>query len=95
MKRSGLILIVLIITGIAIIFLNNSKSYKQGQNQSLTNNVYNFLENTLNRKDIYGKAIELNQGNSSNACVYFISEVLRRNNFNVPKKQVIYRRLYH
>ena len=86
MKKAGLILVVLIITIIAIIFFNNSKSYIKGQNQSLANNVYNFLEDTVNRKDVYGKAIELNQGNSANACVYFISEVLRRNNFNVPKE---------
>lgn len=85
MKKVRLIIVILVITSIAIIFSKNIKPFIQGGKQSLNQNVYNFLEDVVNQKNVYGAAIELNQGSSSNACVYFIAEVLRRNDFNVPK----------
>jgi len=86
MKKGGLIVLVIVITSIALIFSKNIKANTQGEDHSLNQNIYNFLENDKNRKDVYGAAIELNQGSSANTCVYFISEVLRRNNLNVPKE---------
>lgn len=86
MKKSGLIVLVILITSIALVFSKNIKANTQGQNHSLNQSVYDFLNNEGNRKDVYAAAIELNQGSSANTCVYFISEVLRRNNLNVPKE---------
>jgi len=86
MKKVKFIIVVLVMTIIAIIFSNNIKQYVQGENKSLNQSVYNFLEDVGNRKDVYGAAVELNKGSSANTCVYFIAEVLRRNNFNVPKE---------
>ena len=86
MKKGGLIVLVIVITSIALIFSKNIKANTRGENHSLNQNLYNFLENEENRKDVYGAAIELNQGSSANTCVYFISEVLRRNNLNVSKE---------
>lgn len=86
MKKVSLIIFVLVITSIAIIFSKNIKADMQSENHFLNKNVYNFLEDVGNQKDVYAAAIELNQGSSANTCVYFIAEVLRRNNFNVPKE---------
>src|SRR5665648_35646 len=82
MKKALLIIVVL---GI-ILFSKDIKLYLQGENQYLTQNVYNFLGDTENRKDVYAAGIELNGGSSANTCVYFVAEGLRRNNFNVPKE---------
>lgn len=85
MKRSRIIIFVLVITTIAILFSRNIKTYIQVQGRDLNQNVYSFLEDVVNRKNVYATAIELNQGSSANACVYFIAEVLRCNDSNVPK----------
>ncbi|MFT5872544.1 MAG: hypothetical protein ACI8WT_001475 [Clostridium sp.] len=84
MRKVKLIIFVLVITSIVIMFQKNINPYIQGGNQFLNKNVYNFLEDTGNRKDVYATAIELNDGSSANTCVYFIAEVLRRNNFSLP-----------
>lgn len=46
--------------------------------------LHNFMKSEQNRKETYLAAINLNNGNSENTCVYFIAEVLRRNNFDIP-----------
>jgi len=84
MKKIKLILLVIAITSMAIIFSKNIKSDVQAEDLSLNNNVYNFLKVKGNRIEVYNAAIELNKGSSANTCVYFISEVLRKNNFTVP-----------
>ena len=86
MRKAGLVVIVLMITSIAIIFSTNTYPYTQAENMSLNKNVYNFLMDQGNRKDTYGAAIKLNQGSSQNTCVYFMSEVLRRNNIDLAKE---------
>ena len=86
MKKIRLVIIILVITVIAIIFPKSVKSYIQQRKPYSNKNVYNFLKESKNQKDVYGVAIKLNQGSSANACVYFMAEVLRRNNFNVPEE---------
>ena len=85
MRKVRLLIVVFVITSIVIIFSNNIMPYIQAENQ-LNQNVYNFLEDAGNRKDVYAAAIKLNGGSSANTCVYFVAEVLRRNNFDVPKE---------
>lgn len=85
MKKIIMIMTVLVITSIAIIFSKNIKPYIQGYGRDLNQSVYSFLEDVVNRKNVYTTAIELNNHSSTNACVYFIAEVLRQNDFNVPK----------
>lgn len=82
MKKGWFRVFVLVIISIAIITKLNIKI----GNSYSTKNVYTFLENEGNRREVYGAAISLNQGSSANTCVYFIAEVLRRNNFNVPNE---------
>lgn len=81
MKKIHWIVFVLAVTSIVLIFSKGIKAYV---NPFLNKNVYNFLEDEGNRRDINDIAIKLNQGSSANTCVYFIAEVLRRNNFKVP-----------
>lgn len=82
MKKRGFRAIVIVIIGIAVITKLNIKV----SNSDLPKTVYTFLENEGNRREVYGAAIDLNKGSSENTCVYFIAEVLRRNNFDVPKE---------
>ncbi|MBC8060674.1 MAG: hypothetical protein H7Y18_08405 [Clostridiaceae bacterium] len=51
----------------------------------LNSAIYNYLNSSPSRLQIYNNAIALNNGDSANTCVYFISEVLRQTGFNVPK----------
>lgn len=87
MKKLMKIVVSVVLTSMVIIFyIKNSHQYVQAQNLNLIGNVYNFLEEEANQRDVYNEAIKLNQGSSENTCVYFISEVLRRNNFKVPEQ---------
>ncbi|MFL0194456.1 Ig-like domain-containing protein [Clostridium sp. WILCCON 0269] len=45
---------------------------------SIGTNLYNYLMNYDNRQSVLNKAIELHNGDTSNNCVYFASEALRR-----------------
>jgi hypothetical protein len=51
----------------------------------LNSDIYDLLKNSTSRLQIYNNAIALNNGDSANTCVYFISEILRQTGFNVPK----------
>lgn len=82
MRKIRAIIFILLIISIVIIVFNKVEA----QNKTLNKSIYNFLEDEGNQKDVYTAAIELNKGSSANTCVYFISEVLRRNNFNVPSE---------
>ena len=79
------IMLIIVVLGI-IIFSKDIMPHLQGENQYLNQNVYNFLQDVGNQKDVYAAGIELNGGSSANTCVYFVAEVLRRNDFNVPKE---------
>ena len=54
-------------------------------NRELRKNIYKYLQDKNNRIETYYSGVALNNGKSENTCVYFISEVLRKNNYNVPK----------
>lgn len=86
MRKLRLVIVVLVITFISIMFSMNIKAGIQVSKQSVSEELYSFLEIEGNQKEIYNAAIELNHGNSANTCVYFISEVLRQNNFSVNKR---------
>ncbi|CAM2738977.1 hypothetical protein HAHI6034_03420 [Hathewaya histolytica] len=52
---------------------NKKYNYKLGEK------IYNSMAIKANRVTAYKKAIQLNNNNSANTCVYFLSEVLRMN----------------
>ncbi|MBK5242903.1 hypothetical protein [Clostridium sp.] len=82
MKKVWFRVFVLVIISIVVINKLDIKS----SNSYATKDIYNFLQSENNRRAVYGAAIDLNEGSSANTCVYFIAEVLRRNNFDVPKE---------
>lgn len=84
MRKLRMVIVVIVITIVSIMFSMNIKADIQGKRQSLSGKVYNYLEDKGNQKEVYDAAIDLNHGSSANTCVYFISEVLRENNFSVP-----------
>lgn len=47
-------------------------------------NLYNYLMNYSNRQSVLERAIELHDGSTSNNCVFFASEALRRVGIDVP-----------
>lgn len=52
---------------------------------SLNKKIYSYLSSSNRQKSVFNTAIALNNKTSANSCVYFISEVLRRNGVEVPK----------
>jgi hypothetical protein len=47
--------------------------------------VFNYLRNESNQKKVFNAAVSLNEGKATNACVYFVAEVLRRNNVSISE----------
>lgn len=56
---------------------NRSEVYSQ-------NNIYLYLSSEENRKKVMKRALQLNNGQYVNACVYFAAEVLRQNRVFIP-----------
>ena len=52
----------------------------------LAKSVFSYMKEENNQKEIHKAAMELNYGESANACVYFVSEALRRNGISIPKE---------
>lgn len=50
----------------------------------LSYNISNYLNSNDNINSVLTRAIQLHDGNTSNNCVFFSSEVLRRLGYNVP-----------
>ncbi|AOR23322.1 cell wall-binding protein [Clostridium taeniosporum] len=49
-------------------------------------NAFKYMTNPSNQLSVYDKAVELHGGDTSNNCVYFLSEVLRRNGVWLPEQ---------
>jgi len=49
------------------------------------NEIFIYLSSQENRQRVLARALQLNDGQHSNACVYFISETLRQNNVLIPE----------
>ena len=57
-----------------------------GGSIDISQQIYAYMEQEGNQQKVFGSAISLNGNKSSNACVYFVSEVLRKNNIWVSKR---------
>lgn len=77
---------IFIIIAAIFLFFNDTISKINSQSVYSMKNAYEYLMVEENRIDTFSAAINLNDDKSENACVYFVSEVLRRNNFTVPEK---------
>ncbi|CUQ01408.1 SH3 domain-containing protein [Clostridium baratii] len=51
----------------------------------LQENLYNYMMDPEHQESVHLKAIELHNGDTSNNCVYFTSEALRRVSVDIPK----------
>jgi hypothetical protein len=83
--------IMLFIISVAVIVLVikttiGSKIWAEDKNYNFDEKIFDFLKSNENRKYIYSKVVKGNKGNSSNACVYFLAELLRENNFMVSNE---------
>ncbi|WP_251859460.1 hypothetical protein [Clostridium sp. Marseille-Q2269] len=78
-----LILVILLFILIIINFGKNLAFNNKLYASKLQENIYNSMNIKGNRVQALSRAIKLNNGSSSNTCVYFISEVLRMNGENI------------
>ncbi|MBD5639373.1 hypothetical protein HYI18_12385 [Clostridium botulinum] len=73
------ILVILLFILILVNFIKNLQYDNRLYNSKLQEKIYNSMMIKENRLKVYSRSIKLNKGSSSNTCVYFIAEVLRRN----------------
>lgn len=85
MKKVKLITITTIILILSIVVLNKALEDK-GRNLDTSNRIYTYMKQERNQNIVLRDAISLNDNKTSNACVYFVSEVLRKNNISIPKE---------
>jgi hypothetical protein len=91
MRRVNLAIITVIVMLFAVVTLYetgiNAKGIEnKGQLVKLSDQIYSYMKNKSNQKEVYKAAITLNGNNSANSCIYFVSEVLRRNNVPISKQ---------
>ncbi|PRR72101.1 hypothetical protein [Clostridium thermopalmarium] len=84
MKKVKSIIKIVILALIA--FNMFSGIHKKINSLFLRESIYDFLMIEKNQKEVFRDAMALNHGSSKNCCVYFVSEVLRRNNYFVPEE---------
>lgn len=62
------------------------ESVKEVKSHSkLQENLYNYMMDSNHQESVHLKAIELHNGDTSNNCVFFTSEALRRVSVDIPK----------
>lgn len=82
-KRKFGKVIILSIFLLSIFRIHSFYAYKE--KLDLHNNIYCFLKGDENRLETYSTAVDLHNGDASNTCVYFVAEVLRKNDYEVPE----------
>lgn len=71
---------------VRIIPKKESLIVKQKERESaeeLRTRIFGYLKADKNQKSVFKEAMSLNEGKSANACVYFVSEVLRRSSIEI------------
>lgn len=63
--------------------VNTYSNYSHSNDQY---NAFKYMTNVNNQVSVHNKAIYLHGGDTSNNCVYFLSEVLRRNGVWLPEQ---------
>lgn len=63
--------------------ISNVKRLIQEQEKE-HNRLFDYLSEEANREVVIQRALQLNYGQHTNACVYFVAEALRRNGVNTP-----------
>lgn len=66
------------------ISVNSSKKNETSSNSDISTSIYEYIKNANNQQKVFTKAVILNDNRPQNTCVYFVSEILRGININVP-----------
>lgn len=82
MKNANLLIGILVLVLLAVAILDKTVIEK-GNNLDSAYQIYEFMKNPSNEEKVFKAAIALNDNSSSNACVYFVGEVLRNNNIGI------------
>lgn len=85
MKKMRLTITTIMIAILAIIVINKILIFKN-RDFHISNRIYGYMKSKSNQKKVFKDAIALNNNNSSNTCVYFVAEVLRKNDIPVAKE---------
>ncbi|WP_017416888.1 hypothetical protein [Clostridium tunisiense] len=85
MKKVNLAIITVLIMLVAIVTIYETMLNNKSQQGDLRGKIYSYMMDKQNRIEVYEAAIDLNGGKSANTCVYFLSEVLRRNDVQISK----------
>lgn len=86
MKRINLTIITVLIMLITIVAIYETMLNNKPQQGELRKRIYSYMIDKQNRIQVYEAAVALNGGKSANTCVYFLSEVLRRNDVPISKE---------
>ena len=73
------------LTVLGVIALDEFGMNQYSQEAYERERIYKFLQKDKNRREVFAVAVDLNGGSSENTCVYFIAEVLRKNNYPISK----------
>lgn len=85
MKKMKLVITTIMVAILTIIVINKTLMFK-GRDLDISNRIYGFMKSERNQKKVFKDAIALNNNDPSNTCVYFVAEVLRKNNIPVAKE---------
>lgn len=83
MRKIKTLIELIIIVALSIIIVSKISSDMNIGKINIRESIHNFMKSEQNQNETYLSAIALNGGNSENTCVYFVSEALRRNNFDI------------
>lgn len=82
-KRIKALIRIIVTIGIIILISKNINIIK-GEKLYLQKDIYNYLSKKENRVEVFFNAVDLHDGKTSNSCVYFTAEVLRKVGVEVP-----------
>lgn len=85
MRRFSIMGITIIIVLIAVLFLDKTMMHKE-RDLELSDHIYTYMKHKNNQEKVFYNAIALNENKSSNACVYFVAEVLRQNKISISNQ---------
>lgn len=85
MRKINLLITTLVLVILAVAILDKTV-IKKGTDLDLTQRIYSYMTQDSKQRKVFNAAIVLNDNKTSNACVYFVSEVLRKNNIPISKQ---------
>lgn len=84
MRPTRKLILILTLAGL-LLLVKTLLPYAKPEGTYSIKKVYNYLKDENNQRKVYNKAVKLNGGDSANTCVYFVSEVLRRNGISIDE----------